>query len=158
VLFDPVPPKPRLQLNKLRSLMADTVSKKNRSRIMASIRGANTKPELLVRSLLHRQGYRFTVNGPLNRCLPGRPDIVLPKYHTAIFVHGCFWHCHKGCASSHIPKSNRGYWRVKLGRNVKRDKLNISRLKGGGWRVVVIWECKVNAGLHDRYIFSRLPG
>ena len=105
---------------------------------MARIRSKNTKPELIVRSLLHRMGYRFRLH---RADLPGHPDIVMPKYRTVIFVHGCFWHQHKGCREGVIPKTKRRYWGPKLTRNVFRDKGHIHALRELGWRVVVVWEC-----------------
>lgn len=112
---------------------------------MSRIRSGNTKPERLVRSMLHRAGYRFTVNGPLNKRLPGKPDIVLPKYRTVIFVHGCFWHQHPGCTAARIPKSSSGGvdWKSKLEKNVKRDRRNARLLRNQGWRVLTVWECRL---------------
>ena len=107
---------------------------------MSRIGSKNTKPELMVRSLLHSMGYRFRIH----RCdLPGRPDIVLPKYKTVVFVQGCFWHLHKNCRDGTIPKSNHNKWKSKLERNVERDKHNIEKVKNMGWKVLVIWECEV---------------
>jgi DNA mismatch endonuclease (patch repair protein) len=101
-------------------------------------------PELLVRSLLHQAGYRFTVNGPKNRKLPGRPDIVLPKYKTVIFVHGCFWHRHAGCkGTTTTPKTRTEWWQAKFDRNVSNDWKNQKALKEMGWNVIVIWECQL---------------
>lgn len=110
---------------------------------MSRIRGRDTKPELRVRSLLHRMGYRFTVNGPLNKSLPGKPDIVLPKYRTVVFVHGCFWHLHKNCPSARIPKTRTGWWKEKLNRNTERDRRNTLKLRRSGWRVITLWECRI---------------
>jgi DNA mismatch endonuclease (patch repair protein) len=129
--------------------MVDTVKPNVRSRIMASVKQRHTKPELLVRRLLHRLGYRFRVQ---RRDLPGSPDIVLPKYRTAIFVHGCFWHQHKGCPKSRKPTSNKNYWDQKLLENVKRDRRKIAELKKLGWQVILVWECeaKVNEKLNKK--------
>lgn len=110
---------------------------------MAQVRGKNTRPERLVRSLLHRLGYRFTVNGPKNKRLPGKPDIVMPGRKTAIFVHGCFWHRHPGCKHATSPKSNIDYWNAKFRRNVERDRQNQRDLSEMGWKVIVIWECEL---------------
>lgn len=121
----------------------DIVSEEQRSYNMSRIRGKNTKPELAVRSLLHSLGYRFTVNGPLNRKLPGKPDIVLPKYKTVIFVHGCFWHGHQGCKHFRIPKTRTEWWKAKIEGNVARDKRQHEELRLLGWKVVVIWECEL---------------
>ncbi len=111
-----------------------------RSRIMRSIRGKDTAPELLVRSALHRSGFRFRVNV---RALPGCPDIVLPKHKTVIFVHGCFWHLHIGCLKSSLPKRNRAWWVDKLRRNRARDRKAHATLTAMGWRVIVVWECEL---------------
>jgi DNA mismatch endonuclease (patch repair protein) len=99
----------------------------------------NTRPELIVRSLLHRSGYRFRLH---KKNLPGKPDIVLPKYKSVIFVNGCFWHSH-GCKDSGTPKSNTGTWRKKLEDTVLRDTRNYSQLEQAGWRVLVVWECEL---------------
>lgn len=120
--------------------MADKISPERRSRNMSKIRGKDTKPEVLVRSLLHRLGFRFRKNV---KALPGNPDIVMPKYKTVILVHGCFWHQHEGCRKSHIPKSNIEFWEQKLGKNVERDKRNKAALEEMGWRVEIIWECGI---------------
>jgi len=125
--------------------MADVVDKATRSRMMSGIKGKNTKPELLVRRYLHRRGlrYRLHVKG-----LPGTPDLVLPKYRTVIFVHGCFWHQHLGCRYAAIPKTRQEFWLEKLTANRFRDLANESRLGALGWRVLTIWECEVcDAGL-----------
>ncbi|TVM33820.1 very short patch repair endonuclease [Oceanidesulfovibrio marinus] len=119
----------------------DTVSKEKRSEIMSKIRGKDTKPEKIVRSLLHSMGYRFRLH---RKDLPGKPDIVLPKYKTVIFVHGCFWHGHSICQDGHIPKSNSDYWKSKIDNNIRRDKKNMSLLSNSGWSYVIIWECETN--------------
>ena len=121
----------------------DIVSKQQRSYNMSRIRSKDTKPELFVRSMLHRQGYRFTVNGPKNKQLPGKPDIVLPKYKTVIFVHGCFWHGHKGCRDFRYPKTRTDWWKAKIDSNVLRDKKRIKDLESLGWRVRLIWACEL---------------
>ena len=123
--------------------MADTVSEAQRSYIMSRIRSSNTKPERIVRQILHGLGYRFTINGPKNKKLPGSPDIALPKYNTLIFVHGCFWHGHEGCKTAHIPKSRTEWWENKIGRNKARDANNEAALLEMGWNVVVAWECEL---------------
>lgn len=107
---------------------------------MSRIKSANTKPEIIVRSLLHRLGFRFRKNV---KTLAGKPDIVLKKYNAVIFVHGCFWHQHKGCRRSNIPKSNQDYWIPKLEGNVRRDKQHTKELKKQGWRILKIWECEI---------------
>lgn len=113
-----------------------------RSVLMSRVRQKNTAPELIARSVLHRLGFRFTVNGPKNRTLPGRPDIVLPARRTVVFVHGCFWHRHAGCAKATTPATNRAYWLPKFADNVRRDKRQRARLIRLGWQVVTIWECE----------------
>lgn len=119
--------------------MTDTVSVTVRSKIMANVPQRNTGPERIVRSCLHRHGFRFRLH---RRDLPGSPDIVLPKHDTAIFVHGCFWHQHRGCRKSRKPTSNTDYWDQKLAANVLRDKRKTRELKKLGWQVIVIWECE----------------
>ena len=122
----------------------DIWSKEKRSQVMSHIRSKDTKPEMAVRSLLHRMGYRFRLH---KRELPGCPDIVLPKYNSVIFVHGCFWHLHEGCRDGTIPKTQHEKWKLKLERNVERDKLHYEELQKMGWKVLVIWECEVEKQL-----------
>jgi DNA mismatch endonuclease (patch repair protein) len=118
----------------------DRLSKDERSRNMGAVRGRNTGPEMLVRQAAHHFGLRFR----LHSCaLPGRPDLVFPKWRTVIFVNGCFWHQHRGCKRAKRPKSNVQFWREKLRRNVARDRENSSLLKRMGWSVFVIWQCEV---------------
>jgi DNA mismatch endonuclease, patch repair protein len=119
--------------------MADNLTVEQRKKNMSAIKSRHTKPEIIVRSMLHRLGFRFRLH---NKKLPGKPDIILPKYKTVIFVHGCFWHQHKGCKRSTIPKSNTNYWIPKLTGNVKRDVQHKSDLKNAGWNVAVVWECE----------------
>ena len=107
---------------------------------MAQISGKDTKPEKLIRSYLHNQGFRFRVNNPN---LPGKPDIVLKKYNAVIFVHGCFWHHHKECKKSKFPETRKEFWENKIYKTVKRDKRNISDLKKLGWRIAIVWECSI---------------
>lgn len=107
--------------------------------IMSRVKGSNTRPELLVRSLAHRLGFRFRVN---RRDLPGCPDIVFPKLKKVVLVNGCFWHSHEGCARSSIPSTNREFWTNKLAKNVQRDKRNLEELRKTGWEVLVIWNCE----------------
>lgn len=126
--------------------MADHLNKERRSWNMSRIRSKNTKPEMLLRSSLHRMGYRFRV---CVKDLPGKPDIVLPKYKTVIFVHGCFWHRHKGCKKCTMPSTNSQFWNNKFSLNVKRDKRIMIGLKALGWRVIVIWECEVKRDLQS---------
>jgi len=107
---------------------------------MSHIKGKNTKPELAVRSILHRHGYRFRLH---RKDLPGNPDIVLPKHKTVIFVHGCYWHRHGGCRFAYTPKSRVEFWTKKFKENVKRDRKNLAALEGLGWKISVIWECEL---------------
>jgi DNA mismatch endonuclease (patch repair protein) len=119
--------------------MTDRLTPERRSWNMSRIRGADTKPELIVRSLLHRMGFRYRLHV---RTLPGCPDIVLHKYKVVLLVHGCFWHRH-GCKSTYTPKSNALFWKTKFDSNVVRDALVIKQLRACGWRVLTIWACKV---------------
>lgn len=118
--------------------VVDTRTPEQRSRNMAAIKSRDTRPEIAVRRLLHSLGFRFRLH---RNDLPGRPDIVLSKYRTVIFVNGCFWHQHSGCVRATMPQSRQYYWRAKLERNVERDRENISKLKRDGWNVIVVWEC-----------------
>ncbi len=118
--------------------MADFLSREERSRLMAAIRGRDTKPEMRVRRALHRLGYRFRLHDPT---LPGRPDIVLARYGVAIEVRGCFWHGHT-CKEGHVPDTRRRYWKAKLDANAARDARNKRELQGLGWRVIIVWECQ----------------
>lgn len=117
----------------------DKLSPAERSRVMSAVRGKDTTPELVVRRLLHAMGFRFRLH---RKDLPGKPDIVLPKYHTCIFVHGCFWHQHPGCKRASKPTSNESFWSRKLLGNVRRDELHCQALKALGWRVLTVWECE----------------
>lgn len=117
--------------------MTDIVDPRTRSRMMSGIKGSNTKPETLVRSRLHRLGFRFRIH---DSRFPGKPDIVLPKYSSAIFVHGCFWHCHD-CKYFKWPKTRRKFWKDKLQSNKSRDDRQISELHELGFRTMIIWEC-----------------
>ena len=123
----------------------DTVDKKTRSRIMASVRQKGTGPELRLRKALHRLGYRYRLN---DNKLPGSPDLVFPKYKAVIFVHGCFWHRH-GCKASTTPKTRREFWLAKFKANIERDKAKIEALKKEGWRVLVVWECSLKGSEAD---------
>ncbi|MGH9839078.1 MAG: very short patch repair endonuclease [Blastocatellia bacterium] len=119
--------------------MADVFTPEQRSLVMASVHEKNTTPELAVRSLLHRMGCRFRLH---RKDIPGKPDIVLPRHKKSIFVHGCFWHQHKGCKHAARPTSNTDYWNKKLDRNIERDKANRKKIGELGWKVMVIWECE----------------
>ena len=120
--------------------MVDILTPAERSERMARIRSRDTKPEVRLRKALHRLGLRFRLHG---KRLPGKPDIVLPKYRTAIFVHGCFWHRHAGCKVATTPKSNTDFWIEKFDRNVARDAASVERLQADGWRVIIAWECEL---------------
>ena len=143
-----------------------------RSALMARIRSSNTQPELAVRRMLHAMGYRFRLH---RRDMPGRPDLVLPRYGLVIFVHGCFWHQHPGCRLASNPKSRQDYWHPKLAANVARDEKNAATLRANGWRVETIWECDARkpallaarvaelarsldsaGGIEDRSLYPRL--
>src|SRR5438067_12384566 len=119
--------------------MRDRLTPERRSWNMSRIRCKNTSPEMRVRSLLHRMGFRFRLHG---KKLPGRPDVVLAKYKTVIFVHGCFWHRHQGCKNCTTPTNRREWWLAKLNGNAARDRLHAVSLRKLGWRVIVVWECQ----------------
>jgi DNA mismatch endonuclease (patch repair protein) len=120
--------------------MADKLTPEHRSWNMSRILSKNTTPEKVVRSILHRMGYRFSLH---RKDLPGCPDIVMPKYRTVIFVHGCFWHLHAGCSQGRIPATRRDFWENKLSGNAKRDKQHQRVLRQLGWRVITVWACDV---------------
>ena len=118
----------------------DRLSPEERSALMAKVKSCGTKPEEKVRKALFKEGFRYRKNVPK---LPGKPDIVLPKYKAIVFVHGCFWHQHENCPESVLPQSRREYWGPKLRRNVQRDQGNAERLQQNGWRVFIVWECEL---------------
>lgn len=118
----------------------DIFTSEARSALMARIRGRDTKPEIIVRKFLFSRGFRYRIN---DHRYPGSPDIVLPKYRTAIFVHGCFWHGHEGCKLFRYPKTNYQFWYEKVQRNRERDDQKIKFLEQQGWNVIVIWECQI---------------
>ena len=120
----------------------DSLTQEKRSWNMSRIRGKNTAPELAIRSFLHRKGLRFKIHA---RNLIGRPDIVLPKYQTVVFVHGCFWHRHKGCKYAYTPRSRKNFWKNKFSDNVNRFSEVRKKLTKSGWQVLVVWECEVNS-------------
>lgn len=119
--------------------MADIYDSKKRSEVMARVRATGTKPELIVRRVAHGLGYRFRLH---RRDLPGRPDIVFPRYRKVIFVHGCFWHGHERCPKAKRPATNSAFWNGKLSRNLERDRENAAALREVGWKVLVVWECE----------------
>ena len=119
----------------------DIVSREKRSRMMSAIGGKDTRPELKVRSYLHSRGFRFRLHA---KNLPGRPDLVFPKYRTVVFVHGCFWHRHDDCSLAYHPKTNVDFWEKKFQANVERDLRNLQELEKDGWKVLTIWECELS--------------
>ena len=123
--------------------MTDTVSPEERSRIMSHVKSCNTAPELQVRASLHAAGFRFRLHRP---DLPGRPDIVLPRYRTVVFVNGCLWHGHD-CRRGRMPATHHEYWTEKIARNAARDERNRQALLDSGWNVIVIWECDMSTGI-----------
>lgn len=118
--------------------MSDFMSAAQRSAAMSAVRGKDTAIERTLRSQLHRKGFRFRKNV---RDLPGRPDIVLPKYRCVIFVHGCFWHHHRNCKRSKLPATRPAFWAKKIGDNVSRDQQQIKALRNDGWKIITVWEC-----------------
>jgi DNA mismatch endonuclease (patch repair protein) len=120
--------------------VADHVAQQKRSEIMRAVRRKDTAPELVVRKAAHGLGLRFRLQG---RQLPGRPDLILPRWKTAIFVNGCFWHRHPGCKLATVPKSNAAFWRLKFRNNQRRDISNYGLLNKMGWRVIILWQCEV---------------
>ena len=118
----------------------DRISKERRSWNMSRIQSENTKPEKIVRSILHRLGFRFRIH---RKDLAGKPDIVLARYNSVIFVHGCFWHRHKDCKNASIPKTKKKFWEKKFKANIERDIKVKNELKSNGWRVLVVWECEL---------------
>ncbi len=126
--------------------MADIKSKEARSYNMSRIRGTNTKPEETVRKYLFSQGFRYRKNVST---LPGKPDIVLPKYKTVIFVNGCFWHKHEGCKYFVWPRTNTEFWQNKISHNVEHDRKVYSLLRQSGWKVVIVWECELKKAHRD---------
>lgn len=119
--------------------MADFVTPEKRSKIMRGVKQKDTRPEIIVRKALHAAGFRFRLHA---RHLPGKPDIVLPKFKTVVFVHGCFWHQHAGCKDGRVPASRVEYWEPKLRRNQERDQEKARELEAAGWNVVTVWECE----------------
>ena len=133
--------------------MTDVVDKATRSRMMAGIKAKDTAPELVVRRFLHSHGFRYRLHV---KTLHGKPDIVLPKYRTAIFVHGCFWHQHPECKDAVMPRSNAKFWKKKLDGNTRRDARNISELESLGWQCLVVWECEVNSSTMQKHLIRKV--
>jgi DNA mismatch endonuclease, patch repair protein len=124
--------------------MVDLLSRAHRSWNMSRIRSRDTAPEVFVRSMLHNMGLRFRLH---SKSLPGRPDVVLPRWQSVIFVHGCFWHRHEGCRYAYTPKSRIGFWLRKFDENTRRDRRQRAALQQAGWRVIVVWECETERPL-----------
>ncbi|OQY94112.1 MAG: very short patch repair endonuclease [Sphingobacteriales bacterium UTBCD1] len=133
--------------------MADVHDKKTRSYNMSRIRGKDTKPEMLVRRLLHAHGFRYSLH---NKKLPGKPDIVLSKYKTVIFVHGCFWHGHKNCKYYVVPKTRTRWWQKKINSNKINDQQAVKALRKDGWKIITIWECRLKPAKADATLNSLL--
>ncbi len=126
--------------------MSDVLTKEQRHHCMSNVKSKNTKPEILVRKFLFSHGYRYRVN---RKDLPGKPDIVLPKYKIVVFINGCFWHGHENCKYATIPETNHDFWFTKISGNVERDKLTREKLTQMGWRVIYIWQCQLKAKEKD---------
>lgn len=133
--------------------MVDVMTSEQRSRCMAAVKGKDTKPEMIVRKYLFSQGLRFRVQV---RKLPGTPDIVLPKYKTAIFVNGCFWHGHEGCKYFRLPKSNVEFWKEKIERNIERDRESMQALLDLGWKLIRVWECELRNKANREAILNKI--
>lgn len=133
--------------------MADVHNKSTRSYNMSRIRATNTKPELLVRRYLHALGFRYTLH---NKKLPGKPDIILPKYKTIIFVHGCFWHGHNNCKYYVVPKTRTDWWLNKINTNKDNDVRATKALKKAGWKIIIVWECSLKPAKIDKTLSALL--
>ena len=131
--------------------MADVHNKEQRSYNMSRIRSTNTKPEMLVRKFIHAHGFRYRLH---DKKLPGKPDIVLPKYKTVIFVHGCFWHGHNGCKYYVVPKTRTDWWLDKINRNIANDDKVITALQKDGWKIITLWECDLKPALVETTLNS----
>ncbi|MFT0318213.1 very short patch repair endonuclease [Bacteroides thetaiotaomicron] len=132
--------------------MSDIYSKSKRSDIMSKISGKETKPEILVRKYLFSKGFRFRKNV---KELPGKPDIVLPKYKTVIFIHGCFWHGHT-CKRGKLPQTNHQFWQKKIEKNIERDNHNTNELEVKGWNIIIIWQCEIRNYSLQKERFDKL--
>lgn len=126
--------------------MSDTMTREQRHYCMSRIRGKDTRPEMVVRRWLHSEGFRYSLH---SRRLPGCPDIVLRRYHTVIFINGCFWHGHPGCDNFRMPRSNVEFWQEKIRRNKERDAAEAAALEALGWNVIVVWECELSRQARD---------
>ena len=135
--------------------MVDILDSLSRSRNMAKIKSKDTKPEMIVRKYLHARGLRYRLH---DKKLPGKPDIVLPKFGTIVFVHGCFWHRHENCRFAYTPKTRCTFWNEKFATNLKRDKIVIEELKDKGWRVIIVWECAIRSKDRAAYLAQTYNG
>ena len=133
--------------------MTDVLSKEQRKRCMSHVRGKDTKPEVMVRQFLFAQGFRYRL---YRKDLPGKPDIVLPKYKTVIFINGCFWHGHSGCKYATIPEANHDFWLAKISGNIERDKSNHAKLFELGWKVIEIWQCELKPKFREQTLNNLL--
>ena len=133
--------------------MTDVLTKEQRKRCMSHVRGKDTKPEVMVRQFLFAQGFRYRL---YRKDLPGKPDIVLPKYRTVIFINGCFWHGHSGCKYATIPEANHDFWLAKISGNVERDKSNYAKLFELGWKVIEIWQCELKPKFREQTLNNLL--
>lgn len=131
--------------------MTDVHNKATRSYNMSRIKGKDTKPEMLVRKFLFSKGFRYRLH---DKKLPGKPDIVLPKYKTAIFIHGCFWHGHEGCKYYVVPKTRTEWWLEKIGKNIVNDERAVKALLELGWKVIVVWECELKKNLSEQTLYK----
>lgn len=127
--------------------MVDLLTTEERSKMMSKIRSKNTAPEMTVRRYLHSKGFRYRLH---DKKLPGKPDVVLPKFKTAIYIHGCFWHAHSGCKYYRLPKSNTDYWIKKIEGNISRDLQKQQVLREMGWKVIIVWECELKRKAEER--------
>ncbi len=130
--------------------MSDVFSPEKRRWIMSRVRNRDTAPEVAVRSMIHRMGYRFRLHA---RDLPGTPDIVLPRHKKVVFVHGCFWHGHEGCPRAKLPQTNAEFWRKKIETNVRRDRKVVEELAECGWQVLIVWGCELR---HPQHLTEKL--
>jgi DNA mismatch endonuclease (patch repair protein) len=134
--------------------MADVHSKETRSYNMSQIKGKNTKPELLVRKFLHKNGFRYRLHV---KDMPGKPDIVLPKYKTVIFIHGCFWHGHERCKKAALPATRADWWKEKIERNIQNDVKAEAALKAASWNIITIWQCELKAEWENQLLSDLSP-
>lgn len=131
--------------------MADVHDKATRSYNMSRIKGKDTKPEMLVRRYLHAHGYRYRLHV---KDMPGKPDIVLPRYKTVIFIHGCFWHGHEGCKYASLPKTRAAWWKEKIKKNIGNDKKAVTALQQAGWKIIILWGCELKPALLEQTLLA----